>query len=236
MSGGESEAATRDTAPPPAPAPAADLGDHGRLHTGLAIELLEGTLEVHEAHEHIEKAHHQNNKRAAILIVGLAAALAITEMAGKEAQFASIAHNINTSDTYAFYQAKTIRSTTLQAALQSAELLPNDGQPETLAASRERQRDAWKKEIERLDTDPAHKEGRKELLEKAKALAELRDHEIHAYHDYEYAAAALQLAIVMASAAVITDLFLLEVISMSLGVVGLGFAAIGWLAPAILSL
>ena len=95
-------------------------------------------MEVHEAHEHIEKAHHQNNKRAAILIVGLAAALAITEMAGKEAQFASIAHNINTSDTYAFYQAKTIRSTTLQAALQSAELLPNDGQPETLAASREK--------------------------------------------------------------------------------------------------
>ena len=235
MSGGESEAATRDTAPPPAPTPAADHGDHGRLHTGLAIELLEGTLEVHEAHEHIEKAHHQNNKRAAILIVGLAAALAITEMAGKEAQFASIAHNIDTSDTYAFYQAKTIRSTTLQAALQTAELLPIDG-PETLAASREKQRDAWKKEIERLDTDPAHKEGRKELLEKAKALEEMRDHEIHAYHDYEYAAAALQLAIVMASAAVITDLFLLEVISMGLGVVGLGFAAIGWLAPAILSL
>jgi Domain of unknown function (DUF4337) len=205
-------------------------------HAGLIMELLEGTLEVHEAHEHIEKAHHQNNKRAAILIVVLAALLAITEMAGKEAQFASIAHNIDTSDTYAYYQAKTIRSTTLQAALQSAELLPADGLPETLAAARDKQREAWKKEIDRLDTDPAHKEGRKELLEKAKALEELRDHEIHAYHDYEYAAAALQLAIVMASAAVITELFFLEMISMGLGLVGLGFAAIGWLAPTILNI
>jgi hypothetical protein len=215
---------------------AVEDGHERRSHGGLVIDLLEGTLEVHEAHEHIEKAHHQNNKRAAILIVVLAAMLAITEMAGKEAQFASIADNIDTSDTYAFYQAKTIRSTTLQAAVESANLQPADGLPEKAVAARDKQVETWKKEIERLDSDPAHKEGRKELLEKAKQLEEMRNHEIHAYHDYEYAAAALQLAIVMASAAVITELFALELISIGLGVVGLAFAAVGWLMPALINL
>lgn len=193
-------------------------------------------MEVHEAHEHIEHAHHQNNKRAAILIVVLAAALAIIEMAGKEAQFASIAHNIQTSDTYAFYQAKTIRSTMVRTATEAAELLTREGVAESELAAREKMVGTWKKAVERLDSDPATKEGRKELLERAKEIEEVRDHEIHAYHDFEYGAASLQLAIVMASAAVITELTALEFISMGLGLIGVAFGLMGWLAPALIDL
>jgi uncharacterized protein DUF4337 len=64
----------------------------------------------------------------------------------------------------------------------------------------------------------------------------MRDHEIHAYHDFEYGAASLQLAIVMASAAVITELALLEIVSAGLGLVGIAFGLMGWVAPALLNL
>jgi hypothetical protein len=223
------------------PSEAASGAGHDHDHDArralrLPLEILEGTLEVHEAHEHIEHAHHQNNKRAAIMIVALAAALAITEMAGKEAQFSSIAHNIDTSDTFAYYQAKTMRSTTLRTAIDAIGLLPDDGWQEKTTAARTKLLESWKATADRLDSDEATHEGRKELLEKAKQLEEMRDHEIHAYHDYEYAAAALQLAIVMASASVITELTFLEIISGGLGLVGLAFGLIGWLAPAIIDL
>ena len=79
-------------------------------------------MEAQETHEQVEQAHHQKNKRAALLIIGLAAALAIAEMVGKEAQFASIAHNIESSDLWAFYQAKTIRMSQVQTAADSLEL------------------------------------------------------------------------------------------------------------------
>jgi hypothetical protein len=193
-------------------------------------------VEVHEVHEHAEEAHHKNNKRAALLIIVLAAALAIIEMAGKEAQFESIAHNIETADLYAFYQAKTIRSTVVRAAIEQAQLLPGDAQAPNLAADRQKQFESWKQAGERLDSDPKSGEGRKELLERAKKQEELRDHKIKAYHDYEYAAALMQLAIVMASAAVITEVMALEFVSGAFGLVGLAFALLGWLAPEMLPL
>ncbi len=193
-------------------------------------------MEVHEVHEHAEEAHHKNNKRAALLIVVLAAALAIIEMIGKEAQFSSIAHNIETADLYAFYQAKTIRSTVVRTAIEETQLLPGDPQAPSLAGDRQKQIDSWKQANDRLDSDPKSGEGRKELLERAKKQEELRNHEISSYHSYEYAAALLQLAIVMASAAVITEVMALEFVSAALGLGGLAFALIGWLAPEILHL
>jgi hypothetical protein len=192
-------------------------------------------LELHETSErieHAERAHHQDRKRAALLIIVLAVALAIIEMAAKEAQYASIAHNILSSDTYAFYQAKTVRATVLRTAVESAELLGSEGaqRPE----ARVKQLEAWKATIDRLDSEPSTGEGRKELLERARLLEEERDHEERSYHHFEYAAAGLQLAIVVASAAVITELTLLEVISAGIGVAGLALGVLGWLAPALL--
>lgn len=193
-------------------------------------------MEVHEVHEHAEEAHHKNNKRAALLIIILAAALAIIEMAGKEAQFESIAHNIETADLYAFYQAKTVRSTVVRTTSEQTLLLPGDSLAPNLVGDRQKQIEAWKQAIDRLDSDPKSQEGRKELLERANKQKELRDHKIHAYHDYEYASALLQLAIVMASAAVITEVMALELVSGAFGLAGLAFALVGWLAPEILHL
>jgi len=192
-------------------------------------------LEAKETYEKIEEAHQKHNKRAALLIIVLAALLAISEMAGKHAQTASIAYNIEANDLWAFYQAKTIRSTVLRTAIEGAQLLPGDGTPE-LAESRQKQLSEWRKTADRYESDPVSKEGRKELAERAKATTELRDHKLAIYHEFEYGSAALQLAIVMASAAIITELALLEVVSAGLGLIGLGLALIGWFAPTLIEL
>lgn len=192
-------------------------------------------MEVHETQEQIETAHQKHNKRAALLIIVLAALLAISEMAGKHAQTASVAHNIEANDLWAFYQAKTIRSTVLRTAVESTRLLPANDAPDA-ADARAKQLASWQKTADRYESDPASKEGRKELAERAKATTVLRDQKLNAYHEFEYSSAALQLAIVMASAAIITELVLLELVSAGLGLVGLSLALIGWFAPMLIEL
>ncbi len=191
-------------------------------------------MEAHETQEHIEQAHHRSNKRAAILIASLAALLAIAEMAGKHAQTASIAHNIEASDLWAFYQAKTIRSTVLRTAIEAVEL--NPAEDATAQEARQKRLAAWHSTVERYESDPATKEGRKELAERAKLTGELRDRTLGAYHDFEYSSAAFQLAIVMASAAVITEFALLELVSLGLGLAGIACALVGWFAPMLIEL
>lgn len=194
-------------------------------------------MEVHETRErmeHAEHAKHQERKRAALLIVVVAVALALTETAGKEAQFASIEHNIQASDIYAFYQAKTIRTTVLRTAVEGAQALI--GGSDAQAEAREKQIAAWQATIDRLESDVAKGEGRTELLAKARDLEKLRDTEIQSYHDFEFSSAALQLAIVVASAAVIVEMTLLELISLGFFFVGAGLALVGLLSPGLLNL
>ncbi len=59
---------------------------------------------------------------------------------------------------------------------------------------------------------------------------------MQAYHAYEFSTAALQLAIVMASAAIIVEITLLEITAMGFGVIGICLALIGWLSPNLLQL
>jgi hypothetical protein len=192
-------------------------------------------LEAHETSERIEAADRKHNKRAALMIIVLAALLAISEMAGKHAQTASIADNIEANDLWAFYHAKTIRSTVLRTAVESARLLPADNTQEA-AEARAKQLAAWQKAADRYESDPVSKEGRRELAEHAKAITVLRDEKLNTYHEFEYGSAALQLAIVMASAAVITEFVLLEIVSAALGLIGLALALVGWFAPMLIEL
>ena len=192
-------------------------------------------MEAHETSERIEAADRKHNKRAALMIIVLAALLAISEMAGKHAQTASIADNIEANDLWAFYQAKTIRSTVLRTAVESARLLPADNTQEA-AEARAKQLAAWQKAADRYESDPVSKEGRRELAEHAKAITVLRDEKLNTYHEFEYGSAALQLAIVMASAAVITEFVLLEIVSAALGLIGLALALVGWFAPMLIEL
>src|SRR3954454_19759402 len=69
-------------------------------------------------HGHIDPS----NKKVALLISVLAVVLAFSETLGKGAQTNGLSYNIEASNLWAFYQAKTIRMTTVRTAAEAAEL------------------------------------------------------------------------------------------------------------------
>jgi hypothetical protein len=197
----------------------------------------ETALDAQEAHEQIEEAGQEKNKRVAILIAALAALLAITETSGKNAEHTSLVANIEASDTWAFYQAKTVRRTVVQAAADEIEALvaAADIPPERAAAAQGRVA-FWRDEARRFDSDDKTNEGRDALAAHAQQAEARRDHALAAYHNFEFGSAALQLSIVLASAAVITGVALLLAAAVTLGGIGTALCILGWTAPTLLPL
>jgi hypothetical protein len=176
------------------------------------------------------------NKRVAILISVLAALLAITEMAGKSAQTNALSANIEASNLWAFFQAKTIRMTTLRTASESLELDITPDLPAARADALKKRVESWRATAQRYDTEPETGEGRKELAARAKLAEDKRDRAMGAYHHFEYASAMFQIAIVLASAAIVTSIAPLVFVSMGVSLVGIGLGLLGWLAPTLLHL
>ncbi|HEX2655048.1 MAG TPA: DUF4337 domain-containing protein [Xanthobacteraceae bacterium] len=184
----------------------------------------------HEIGEEIEHAGH-SNKNIALLIAVLALFLAFATAAGKGAQTAAISDNVQASDLWAFFQAKTIRTTALRTAAESLETeLPTETNPAARALG-DKQLKRWKDTIARYDSEPETGEGRKELAARAKGAESRRDTALAKYHHFEVASAAFEIGIVLASATVITGLVALAWIAGGLGLIGLGFMGIGAFAP-----
>lgn len=179
--------------------------------------------------EHIEHASH-SNKGIALLIAILALFLAFSETLGKSAQTSAISYNVQSNDDWAFYQAKTIRMGQLQTAADMMGLLTKTATDADLKAAVAKQLDAWRKEAARNDDDPG-RNGRKQLMERARASEEHRETALARYHNYEFASAAFQIGIVLASATIITGMIWLAWVAGGLGLIGLGFTAVGLLAP-----
>ena len=77
-------------------------------------------MSAHESMEQAEQTKEASteNRRIALLIAIIALFLALSETLGKGAQTESITKNVESSDLWAFYQAKTIRRTVVQTAAQ----------------------------------------------------------------------------------------------------------------------
>jgi Domain of unknown function (DUF4337) len=190
-------------------------------------------MSAHENMEHAEHAEHAAhfNKRIALLIAILALFLAFSETLGKSAQTAAIADNIRASDTWNFFQAKTIRQTSLRIAADGlAAQLPSVTHDESKAAMA-KQIEAWRSTATRYESDPKEKDGRKELRAQAEEYEHDRDTRLARYHQYEFASAAFQIGIVLASAQVITGIAALGWLSGLTGICGLGFMMLGLWAP-----
>src|SRR5256885_11230304 len=67
-------------------------------------------------------AEHGGNKGIALLISVLALVLAFSETLGKSAQTNALSLNIEASNLWAFFQAKTIRQTVLRTAAEELEV------------------------------------------------------------------------------------------------------------------
>ena len=84
--------------------------------------------------EHAEHASHGGNKKIALLISVLALFLAFSETLGKSAQTEAIDANVKSSDSWAFFQAKTIRMTVLNTASEQMQIeADRAGDPELKA-------------------------------------------------------------------------------------------------------
>ena len=180
--------------------------------------------EPHEAAE-------GGNRKIALLIACLALLLALAEIGGKQAENDSVARNIEASNLWAFFQAKTIRGTTLRTA---AETMETDLATVTDTAQRERMQkriEGWKATVARYESEPDTQEGRKELMARAKAAEADRDHLKAKNEKFEISSGLLQIAIVIASASIITGIGALVWIAGGLGVLALGFSALAVLAP-----
>ena len=197
----------------------------------------------HENLEHAEHAQHaaheggRDNKKIALIISVLALCLAFSETFGKSAQTAALNLQIEASNLWNFMQAKTIRRTftIVQGEAAKIEAATAEG---TRKAALEKQIDEWTKTAARYQSEPeaggGKGEGTRELMRRALEKEKERDLQFNRYHNFEFASAAFQIGIVLASAAVITSIVALAYGAMCVGLVGVLLMGTGFFAPELL--
>ena len=159
-----------------------------------------------------------SNKKIALLIAVLALFLAISETLSKAYQTEVITKQVEASNLWAFFQAKSIRKTSTDLAIQSAQIQPSTDEAKTAAMIKR-----WTDASKRYDSEPETGEGRKELAARAVAAQKLGNVANHKYHNLEISSGVLQVAIVLASSSIITNVMLLAWLAGGLGVVAVGF-------------
>jgi hypothetical protein len=183
----------------------------------------------HAAHEHAEHGHGgTSHSRAAVVIAILAAALALTEFAAKDAQTGYLTNHIAASDTWAQYQAKSVRRTILTSEAELLASLPASNDPAVQKAVQKRIADA-SASADRMRSEPGG-DGMEQLTEKAHEQEHVRDHEMHRTHTLEIASGGLQIAIVLASVSVVIDLPLFLIASIVLGLASAIYGLAGGLS------
>jgi hypothetical protein len=193
-------------------------------------------MSAHESMEQAEQAEHAEhatgkNRKIALLIAVIALFLALSETLGKGAQTESISKNVEASNLWAFFQAKSIRRTVVQATADQARLSLGVMGDDAAKAALQKQIDEWQKTAARYRSEPETGEGSEQLSERAKHAEHERDLATAKYHHFELASAAFQIGIVLASATIITGIIALAWISGLLALAGIAFTAIGIFAP-----
>tara|TARA_R110000868_G_scaffold84228_10_gene237565 strand:- start:1104 stop:1652 length:549 start_codon:yes stop_codon:yes gene_type:complete len=130
--------------------------------------------------------------KAGWLITVLAALLAINTLMGGSNSSKVLNNTIDANNTWAFYQAKSIKQTLAEMAFDDADRVKDKKKMETLQAK-----------IDRYESDPKTGEGKKELMAKARKLEEDRAVAKSRGPWYTYAGSLLQIAIVLLTASIL---------------------------------
>lgn len=135
----------------------------------------------------------------------LAVMLAICATGGDNATKDAAKSNLDATNTWAFFQAKNMRRHTIRLQIDEYEtlLLVNPQLPEATRAAITAKIAAFREQEKRLTSDPKDKEGLDELFQKAKALELQRDTALARDPYFDLGSALLQIAIVLASIAII---------------------------------
>jgi hypothetical protein len=185
--------------------------------------------EALEAHEHAEHAAEGGRKHTALLIAVLATGLAFCEQGAQHADTHMTEDAVAATDTWAEYQAKSIRANEAHDFAAIASVLPPTA-TDALAIVQAR----FKQDADRFENDPHN--GKAAIAAKARALEAERDHAHERLDAFDNAAAALQLAIVITTASVITGSVMLVYAGLALGLFGGLIAILGLINPSLAAL
>ena len=178
----------------------------------------------------------EKDRRAALLIALLALLLALSEAGAKRAQHLSTEKNIESSDLFNFYQAKKIRSSMAETGAGILEAQKSAVTDPKVADAFAKQIEAFNATVARFEHDPKKPEDSLDSIqERAKTAVEERELANHRLERYEFGSGLAQIAIVLASAAIITDIGALLLLSLGLGALGAVLSALGFFAPTALA-
>ena len=183
---------------------------------------MEAAEQIAEAREGADE---RFKNRAALVIAFMAMLLAITSLGGGNAAEDVANNNIHASDTWAFYQAKSIRQTSLKLAADSleADLRANPGMAPEARDFIQKKIDEYRKTVDRYEDEPDREdpgnplkgEGRKQLTARAKDFETKREQASKQDPNFDFSEALFQIAIVLASVSILAgsrNILLLSVI------------------------
>jgi hypothetical protein len=128
--------------------------------------------------------------KAGMVINVFALCLAVNAWYGGKLSSTVLNNTIKANDTYSFYQAKSLKQTLAEQSLYEAKKSGDKARAEEMAAR-----------IDRYENEP--RDGKKDLMAKAKALEAERDDAKNRSPWIGYASTAYQLAIVLLSASIL---------------------------------
>ena len=134
----------------------------------------------------------QIKDKAGWVITVLAAMLAINTLMGGANSSKILNNTIDANNTWAFYQAKSIKQTLAEMAYEDA----------VRAGDRKKASDLQAR-IDRYESDPASGEGKRELMAQARSLEATRAEAKHRSPWYTYAGSLFQIAIVLLTASIL---------------------------------
>ena len=154
--------------------------------------------------------------KAGLVIVVMALFLAVTTYFANSFSGAVLKNMLKATDTYAFYQSKSIKQAIAEGQLQDTK---DPKRIKELTAK-----------IERYESDPAKGEGKRELLAKAQAFEAARDDASKHSPWLTFAAMIFQLSIVLLSASILAVNNKMYQASLVVGVIGIALLTQGiWL-------
>jgi len=134
----------------------------------------------------------QIKDKAGWVITVLAAMLAINTLMGGSNSSRILNNTIDANNTWAFYQAKSIKQTLAEMAYEDAVRVGDRKKAADLQAR-----------IDRYESDPKSGEGKRELMAQARALEATRAEAKHRSPWYTYAGSLFQIAIVLLTASIL---------------------------------
>lgn len=176
--------------------------------------------------------------RAALLIAIFAMLLAIGSLGGGNVAEDMVHANIKASDTWAFFQAKNVRQTMYEVAVEDMKLqLASPALPAEARAALQRTVADYEATIARYDSEPdpgapadsLRGEGKKQLAAQARSFEAARERAGEQDSNFDYSEVALQLALVLGSVAILALSRPVLYLAIGLGAIGALLMANGFL-------